>query len=74
MSLTNPDRLFLSNRAFVTWRELSMKASGTFPSSARTAIASHAGLPGNKRFPNPAELLVVPDHYLLRMLGKPRCH
>jgi len=23
----------------------------------------------NKRFPNPAELLVVPDHYLFRMLA-----
>lgn len=68
MPLLNPDRLFpTENRT----RDL---ARGLYQSIEELPIISPHGhcdpqwFAQNKRFPNPAELFVVPDHYAFRML------
>ena len=68
MPLTSPDRLFpIEPRA----RDL---ARALYESVADLPIISPHGhcdprwFAENKRFPNPAELFVVPDHYVFRML------
>ena len=45
-----------------------MKVFAVSLSSARMVIATQAGLQKNERFPDPAQLFVVPDHYVFRML------
>ena len=42
--------------------------SATCRSSARTATPTRAGTPRTPPFPDPAQLFVVPDHYVFRML------
>ena len=49
-------------------RASSMPGSRTCRSSARTATPSRAGMRANEPFPDPAQLLIVPDHYVFRML------
>jgi len=68
MPLTHPDRLFpLEPRA----RDM---ARALYKSVAELPIVSPHGhcdprwFAENKRFPNPAELFVIPDHYVFRML------
>ncbi len=69
MPLTHPDRLFpidSSTRAIA--REL-------YQTVAELPIISPHGhcdprwFAENKRFPNPAELFIIPDHYVFRMLS-----
>ncbi|MEP2531485.1 glucuronate isomerase [Shimia sp.] len=68
MTLTDPDRLFPA-----TQRQRDM-ARALYASVADLPILSPHGhcdpswFAENERFPNPAELFVVPDHYVLRML------
>ena len=68
MPLTDPDRLFpIEPRA----RDL---ARAIYHTTADLPIISPHGhcdprwFAENKRFPNPADLFVVPDHYIFRML------
>ena len=69
MSLTDPDRLFPVEPRL---REL---ARALYDSVKDLPIISPHGhceprwFAENRRFPNPAELLVIPDHYLFRMLA-----
>ena len=49
-------------------RGRSTPRSATCRSSARTAIPTRAGTPRTLPFPDPAQLFVVPDHYVFRML------
>lgn len=68
MPLTDPDRLFPSEPT------LRRTARDLFESIEALPIISPHGhcdpswFAKNERFPNPAELLVVPDHYVFRML------
>lgn len=69
MPLTDPDRLFpVETRLRDMAREL-------FDSVKDLPIISPHGhceprwFAENKRFPNPAELIVIPDHYVFRMLA-----
>ena len=68
MALTDPDRLFPMEPSV---RDM---ARALFDTVEKLPIISPHGHcdPGwfaeNQRFPNPAELLVIPDHYLVRML------
>lgn len=69
MKLTDPDRLFPVEPRL---RDL---ARAFYDSVRDLPIISPHGhceprwFAENKRFPNPAELLVIPDHYLFRMLA-----
>ena len=69
MTLTHPDRLFpidSSTRAI---------ARALYQTVAELPIISPHGhcdprwFAENKRFPNPAELFIIPDHYVFRMLS-----
>ncbi|WP_138467217.1 glucuronate isomerase [Poseidonocella sp. HB161398] len=68
MSLTDPDRLFPAEPG------LRGLARRLFESVADMPIVSPHGhcdprwFAENERFPNPAELFVIPDHYVFRML------
>ncbi|OSP56166.1 glucuronate isomerase [Pseudoruegeria sp. SK021] len=68
MSLTDPDRLFPVEPA------LRSLAKDLYAGIADLSILSPHGhcdprwFAENKRFPNPAELFVIPDHYIFRML------
>lgn len=68
MALTDPDRLFPAEPG------LRGLARALHDSVAKLPIVSPHGhcdprwFADNARFPNPAELFVVPDHYVLRML------
>ncbi|SHF71831.1 glucuronate isomerase [Litoreibacter ascidiaceicola] len=68
MPLTEPDRLFSSDP------KLRKTSRSLFESIEHTPILSPHGhcdprwFADNARFPNPAELLVIPDHYVFRML------
>jgi glucuronate isomerase len=68
MALNHPDRLFSDNPAT---REI---AKEIFSEIEKLPIISPHGhcdpswFSENKRFPDPAQLLVVPDHYVFRML------
>ena len=69
MPLTDPNRLFPADPAS---RRI---ASALYDQVASLPIVSPHGhcdprwFAENKRFPNPAELFVVPDHYVFRMLA-----
>ncbi len=68
MGLTDPDRLFpveprlrdIARALFDTVEEL--------PIISPHGHCDPRWFAENRRFPNPAELLVIPDHYLVRML------
>ncbi len=68
MPLTHPDRLFPADPA------LRALARDIYSSIKGLPIISPHGhcdpqwFAENKRFPNPADLIVVPDHYVFRML------
>ena len=68
MGLTDPDRLFPVEPRL---RDI---ARALFDTVEKLPIISPHGhcdprwFAENRRFPNPAELLVIPDHYLVRML------
>ncbi|MEC7048864.1 MAG: glucuronate isomerase [Pseudomonadota bacterium] len=68
MALTDPDRLFPVEPRL---RDI---ARALFDTVEKLPIISPHGhcdprwFAENRRFPNPAELLVIPDHYLVRML------
>ena len=57
-----------SSRARAPSPARSTPRSATCRSSARTATPTRAGTPRTPPFPDPAQLFVVPDHYVFRML------
>jgi len=74
MSLTDPDRLFPVEP------HLRDQARALYHSVRDLPIISPHGhcdprwFAENARFPNPAELFVVPDHYVFRMLASQGVH
>ena len=68
MSLTEPDRLFpVEPRVREIARSLYDSISG-LPIISPHGHCDPRWFAENKRFPNPAELFVIPDHYVFRML------
>ena len=68
MTLNHPDRLFSSDtfsRGLA--RELFENIEG-LPIISPHGHCDPSWFSENKRFPDPAQLFVVPDHYVLRML------
>ncbi|PYG33062.1 glucuronate isomerase [Pelagimonas varians] len=68
MSLTDPDRLFPIDDAL---RGLSRAIYDTIKDLPILSPHGHCDpqwFAKNERFPNPAELFVIPDHYVFRML------
>jgi glucuronate isomerase len=50
------------------WRARSTTRPASCPSSARTGTSTPALLNENTPFPEPTALLIVPDHYIFRLL------
>ncbi|MEC8539178.1 MAG: glucuronate isomerase, partial [Pseudomonadota bacterium] len=69
MSLTNPDRLFPVDPRLRDMARAFYESVRDLPIISPHGHCEPRWFAENKRFPNPAELLVVPDHYLLRMLA-----
>ena len=68
MTLNHPDRLLPSdNFTLVLARELFENIAG-LPIISPHGHCDPSWFSENKRFPDPAQLFVVPDHYVLRML------
>ena len=69
MRLTNPDRLFPVEPRLRDMARAFYESVRDLPIISPHGHCEPRWFAENKRFPNPAELLVVPDHYLLRMLA-----
>ena len=69
MSLTNPDRLFPVEPRIRDMARAFYDSVRDLPIISPHGHCEPRWFAENKRFPNPAELLVVPDHYLFRMLA-----
>ena len=68
MNLTDPDRLFpVESRLRDLAREL-YESVKDLPIISPHGHCDPRWFAENKRFPNPAELIVIPDHYIFRML------
>ena len=68
MSLLDPDRLFpIDSKTRATARNL-YNSVKELPIISPHGHCDPQWFAQNKRFPNPAELFVVPDHYVFRML------
>ena len=66
--LVHADRLFPADPSAATSRAGFMRKCGICRSSRLTVIPIRAGTRRTSRFPDPATLFVVPDHYIFRML------
>ena len=73
MRLTNPDRLFPVEPRLRDMARALYESVRDLPIISPHGHCEPRWFAENKRFPNPAELLVVPDHYLRSYAGKPRC-
>ena len=62
------DRFFDPNPAFAKLRAVSTKRRGTSRSSVLTGTSIRLLLADNTPFPEPTALLIIPDHYIFRML------
>ena len=74
MTLNHPDRLFPSDtftRGLA--RELFENIEG-LPIISPHGHCDPSWFSKNERFPNPAQLFVVPDHYVFRMLVSRESH
>ena len=69
MSLTDPDRLFPVEPRLRGMARAFYDSIKDLPIISPHGHCEPRWFAENKRFPNPAELLVVPDHYLFRMLA-----
>lgn len=67
MPLTDPDRLFPVEARLRDIAHVLYDAVKTFPIISPHGHCEPRWLAENKRFPNPAELIVIPDHYVFRM-------
>ena len=68
MTLNHPDRLFPSDTFTRDLARELFKSIGTLPIASPHGHCDPSWFSENKRFPDPAQLFVVPDHYVLRML------
>ncbi|MEX0502665.1 glucuronate isomerase [Alphaproteobacteria bacterium LSUCC0719] len=69
MPLTDPDRLFPVEPRLRGMARAFYDSVKDLPIISPHGHCEPRWFAENKRFPNPAELLVVPDHYLFRMLA-----
>ncbi|WOI54836.1 glucuronate isomerase [Palleronia sp. LCG004] len=68
MPLTHPDRLFPSDPGERDLARRLYEGVADLPIISPHGHCDPRWFAENKRFPNPAELFVVPDHYVFRML------
>ena len=68
MSLNHPDRLFSSNTINRDIAKEIFAGIETLPIISPHGHCDPSWFSKNKRFPDPAQLFVVPDHYVFRML------
>ena len=68
MSLNHPDRLFSSNPINRDIAKEIFAGIETLPIISPHGHCDPSWFSENKRFPDPAQLFVVPDHYVFRML------
>ncbi|MEP3344999.1 MAG: glucuronate isomerase [Litoreibacter sp.] len=68
MPLTYPDRLFPSEPKLRSTARNLFEGIENLPIISPHGHCDPSWFAKNERFPNPAELLVVPDHYVFRML------
>lgn len=68
MSLTDPDRLFPVEPSLRTLARELYETVAEAPIISPHGHCDPVWFAENQRFPNPAELFVVPDHYVFRML------
>ena len=68
MKLTDPDRLFPVEPRIRNLARAMYDSVRDLPIISPHGHCEPRWFAENKRFPNPAELLVIPDHYLFRML------
>jgi glucuronate isomerase len=69
MPLTDPDRLFPVETRLRGMARAFYETVRDLPIISPHGHCDPRWFAENMRFPNPAELLVIPDHYLLRMLA-----
>ncbi|WP_299928540.1 glucuronate isomerase [uncultured Pelagimonas sp.] len=68
MPLTHPDRLFPIEQSTRNVARALYESVKTLPIISPHGHCDPQWFAGNNRFPNPAELFVIPDHYVFRML------
>lgn len=69
MPLTDPDRLFPVESRLRDMARAFYESVHDLPIISPHGHCEPRWFAENRRFPNPAELLVIPDHYLFRMLA-----
>ena len=69
MPLTDPDRLFPVEPRLRDMARALYQSVSDLPIISPHGHCEPRWFAENKRFPNPAELLFIPDHYLFRMLA-----
>ena len=69
MPLTDPDRLFPVEARLRDMARALYESVRDLPIISPHGHCEPRWFAENNRFPNPAELLVIPDHYLFRMLA-----
>ncbi len=69
MTLTHPDRLFPTDPALRDQARALYESVRDLPIISPHGHCDPVWFAEDKRFPNPAELFVVPDHYVFRMLA-----
>ena len=69
MPLTDPDRLFPVEPRLRDMARAIYESVRDLPIISPHGHCEPRWFARNERFPNPAELLVIPDHYLFRMLA-----
>ncbi len=69
MALVHPDRLLPSEPASLSLAQDLLVSVANLPIISPHGHCDPAWFAQNKRFPNPAELFVIPDHYVFRMLA-----
>ncbi len=69
MALVHPDRLLPIEPASLALAKELLASVADLPIISPHGHCDPAWFAQNKRFPNPAELFVIPDHYVFRMLA-----
>ena len=72
MPLTDPDRLFPVESRLRDMARAFYESIRDLPIISPHGHCEPRWFAENKRFPNPAELIVIPDHYVFRMLASQR--
>ena len=68
MVLLNPDRLLSTSKTTLDLARAFYKSVETLPIVSPHGHCEPKWFAENSRFPDPAQLFIIPDHYVLRML------